>query len=103
MKKLPTRITEHVYDVLTKYVGAIDDLYERETFIYHYSLVNDSPSNYPLICNDSQTRSFYCDEDRNMWVDGPDHEMVNKILEKVKNEIVQTIQLNEFKVTRHAI
>ena len=44
--KIPTFLSEKIYDALVKICGASDDYYEKETFVYHHSIVNNPLEKY---------------------------------------------------------
>jgi len=44
--KIPTELSEKIYGALVKLCGAKDDHYEKETFIYHHSIVNKPLEKY---------------------------------------------------------
>lgn len=103
MKKLSANIVEQVYDVLIKFAEASTSSYERETFIYHYSMVQDSTYDYELTCTDRIPRVFHCDSAQNMWMYGIGYEIINPILQKIKTTSGNSTQLNEFKITKNEI
>ena len=49
MKKLPSNISEIIYDVLIKFAEASPNHYDKEEFIYHYS-VSPNTTNEFVIC-----------------------------------------------------
>ena len=46
--KIPTFLSEKIYDALVKICGATDDFYEKETFVYHHSIVNNTLEKYTI-------------------------------------------------------
>ena len=47
-------LSEKIYDALIRICGAKDDYYEKETFIYHHSIVNNPLKEYRFRgCNNS--------------------------------------------------
>jgi hypothetical protein len=87
MKRLPTKFAEKVYDLLCKFAEANSNYYEREAFIYHYGVLSDKSSQYTLNCMDDSKRIFNCSLNGRMWVDGVNTGKINKILNKVAEEI----------------
>lgn len=88
MKRLPTKTAEKVYDILCKFAEASPDHYEKETFIFHYGVLEDKSSTYNLTCMDGAKRSFYCNNGK-MKVDGQGSARVNSILWKVSEELAK--------------
>jgi hypothetical protein len=88
MKKLPTRIAEKVYNVLTKFADAKSDYYSREMFIFHYGVTSNTSDAFTLSCMDDAKRTFICKEDGRMWLDGKGGDRVNPILHKITKDLI---------------
>ena len=101
MKKLPTKVAEQVYGVLTKFAEAKQDYYSREEFIFHFGVVHDTSDAFKLSCMDDAQRTFICKEDGRMWLDGKGSDRVNPILRKITQTLREETQLSEFTVRKH--
>jgi len=100
MKKMPTRVAERVYDVLCKFAEASPNNYEKETFIFHFGVLNTTSPNYKLTCMDDAQRTFHCSSSGKMKVDGTNTRQVNGILWKMSEEIMlQKVEANEISST----
>lgn len=88
MKRMPTRTSEKVYDVLCKFAEASPNHYEKETFVFHFGVLSTTSSKYKLNCMDDAQRSFICNDEGKMWVDGSNAGRVNSILRKISEEMV---------------
>jgi len=42
MDKLPTRLAEQIYDVLTRYADAKPTYEEKESFVFHFGVLKTS-------------------------------------------------------------
>lgn len=87
MKKMPTRTAEKVYDVLQRFAEASPYHYEKETFIFHYGVLDSTDIKFELKCVDDGLRTFYCRPDGDMWVTGKATGKVNAILRKISEEL----------------
>jgi hypothetical protein len=86
MKHMATRTAEKVYDVLTRFADASSNYFERESFIYHFGVVNNTANKYKLSCMDDAVRHFICNKNGEFWVDGNKTGKVNAILRKIAEE-----------------
>lgn len=91
MKRMPTRFAEKVYDVLCKFAQAESNYWERESFIFHYGVIQNSESSYKLSCMDDGQRVFHCTTNGNMWVEGTSTSKANAILRKISEELKNVI------------
>ena len=89
MKKMPTRTAEQVYDLLVRFADANSYHYEKETFIFHYGVLENTDIKYTLNCVDDSLRTFYCNPEGDMWVTGKATSRVNAILKKMSEELKQ--------------
>lgn len=103
MKKLPTRFAEQVYKVLIKYAEARPEYYERETFIFHFSVIDDTSESFKLSCVDGEPRVFFCTEDRKMWIEGKGSDQVNIILGRIRSIIEREYEFRDFIIKQRAI
>jgi hypothetical protein len=103
MKKLPTRFAEQVYQVLVKYAEARPEYYERETFIFHFAVIEDTSDSFKLTCMDGVKRTFFCTNDRKMWIEGKGSDNVNIILERIRKIIDREYEFGDFIVKQRAI
>jgi len=103
MKKLPTRFAEQVYKVLVKFAEARPEYYERETFIFHFSIIENTVDSFKLTCMDGAIRTFFCTSDRKMWIEGKDSDKVNIILERISKIIDREYEFGEFIIKQRAI
>jgi hypothetical protein len=100
MKKMPTKVAERVYDVLCKFAEANPSHYEKETFIFHFGVLNTTSSNYKLNCMDDAQRTFYCSSTGKMKLDGKNSSKANGILWKMSEELMsQTVETDELSST----
>ncbi len=96
MKKLPTVFAEKAYDVLMKFAEASPNYYDREIFIFHFSVVKDAADTFQLSCLDSAKRIFVCNENGEMKLVGKGSDRVNPILAKISRELRGEIEFEEF-------
>jgi hypothetical protein len=90
MKRMPTKIAEKVYDVLCKFAQAEPSYYQKEAFVFHYGVMDNTPEEYRLSCMDDAQRVFYCSDDGEMRVDGSAANQVNSILRKLSEELKES-------------
>jgi hypothetical protein len=90
MKKMPTKISEQVYEILCKFADVDSNYYEKETFVYHFGVLSDKDSKYILTCKDDRRRVFHCTQNGNMWVEGASTGRANSILKKFSEELKST-------------
>lgn len=98
MQLLPTDTAEKIYRLLQSKLGASPDHYEREAFVYHYTIVSGAPEAHRLKCEDGVERKFHLNSNREMWVTGPDTEMVNLVLSQIHKELTSVQEFGEFTV-----
>lgn len=98
MRYLPTAIAEKVYKLLQSKIGASPDYYDSEAFIFHYGVVKGAPWDHKLKCKDGESRTFYCNSKREMWVTGPGTDHVNSILRQIHKELTEAQKMGEFTV-----
>jgi hypothetical protein len=90
MKKMPTSVAEKVYDVLMRFAEASPNHYERESFIFHFGVLEDKSNQYTLTCMDDKPRVFTCKKDGAMWITGKGDTKVNPILYRIGEEAKKT-------------
>ena len=86
MKHMATKTSEKVYEVLTRFAEANSNYYQKESFVYHFGVVNGTANKYKLTCIDGGIRHFICNNDGDFWVDGTGAGKVNAILRKIAEE-----------------
>ncbi len=84
---MPTKVAERVYDVLCKFAEASPSYYEKETFVFHFGVLNETSSTYNLTCMDDAKRTFHCSNTGKMKVEGNGTSRVNGILWKMSEEL----------------
>lgn len=98
--KIPTLMAEKIYSVLQRYADASPDYYMKEAFVFHYGVLKDKSNRFELTCMDDAKRTFYCNDDFELYLIGKGANAVNAILEKIKSEFTQVKEIGEFTVTR---
>lgn len=84
---MPTNMAEKTYDVLCKFAEANPSYYEKETFVFHYGVLNETHPTYQLNCMDGAKRTFTYTSSGKMKVDGVGSSRVNGILWKMSEEL----------------
>ena len=102
MGKLPTRISEKVYMTLVRYAAASGDYHEKEVFVFHFSIIEESSNSYRLTCSDGERRLFNYSKDR-LWVEGKRCIRANSELMKINNSITKEFMFKEFIVYQNAV
>lgn len=86
MIKLKTKIAEEIYSVLEKYAEASNRYYDREGFIYCFSVVPNTPSSFNLECMDGNVRTMHYDG-KEMMMLGKGSDRVNSIIKKLLTNV----------------
>lgn len=92
--KIPVYLSEKIYDVLVKICGANNNHYEKETFIYHHSIVNHSLKKYVFKGNDESIWEIYINE-KNDILSCKDENLYTKL--NLANKIINYILYNKGK------
>jgi hypothetical protein len=101
MKKLPSNISEKIYDVLIKFAEASPNHYDKEEFIYHYSVSPNTTNEFVIKCIDGKPRTFVYHDRKNMTLFGKGGDRVNEIIKKIID--LQTIKYEEFEINKNEI
>ncbi len=92
--KISTETSEKIYDVLIKICGASDDYYEKETFIYHHSIVNHPLKKYVFKGTNESIWEIYINE-KNDILSCKDEKSYKKL--NLANKIINYILYNKGK------
>lgn len=101
MKKLPSDISEKIYDVLIKFAEASPNHYDKEAFVYHYSLSPNTTNEFVIKCIDDKPRKFVYQDRKNMTLFGKGDTRVNEIIKKIIDS--QTIKYEEFEINKNEV
>ena len=85
MSRMPSIAAEKIYDVLIRYAEASSNYYDKEHFVYHFSVIIDLPNTFNLICIDSKPRSFIREGESYKLI-GNGNNKVNSIVKKILSD-----------------
>jgi hypothetical protein len=80
--KMSTYFAEKVYSLLIKLVNANSSYYNKELFIFHYCVFENSSNSFNLDCIDFEERIFHYSNNK-IWITGKNEDRVNKALSKL--------------------
>ena len=86
MKKLTSKQAERVYDTLQAYAEVSQSPIDREEFMYHFSVLNDTADRFKLKCIDEINRTLTYFPDGSVRLEGKGSDRVNPIIAKLLSD-----------------
>lgn len=100
--KMPTAAAEEIYSVLERYAEASSKYYDREGFIYNFSVVPNPSKKFHLNCFDGKKRSFI--KDGNEYrMEGPGESKINSIVKQILEKHSGEKTIDNFNVNKERI
>jgi hypothetical protein len=88
--KIPVYLSEKIYGALVKICGADNDYYEKESFIYHHSIVNNPLKEYKFKgCNNSMWEININEKDNCVKCKTSSKVSTERLVNKVVKHILQ--------------
>jgi hypothetical protein len=86
MRKLSSKQAERVYDALQMFANASPNHWDREEFIYHFSVLHDTSDQFKVKCMDGSSRTVHCLGDREIRLEGKGSDRVNPLITRILTE-----------------
>jgi hypothetical protein len=84
MRRLSSKEAEKVYDALQMFANASPNHWDREEFIYHFSVRGESNDPFKVKCMDESTKTIRCFGEE-LRLEGKGSDRVNPVIRRILN------------------
>lgn len=86
MRKLSSKQAERVYEALQMFANASPNHWDREEFIYHFSVLHDTSDQFKVKCMDESSRTVHYLRDGELRLEGKGSDRVNPVIKRILEE-----------------
>lgn len=83
MRKLSSKQAERVYDALQMFANASPNHWDREEFIYHFSVLHDTEDRFKVKCMDESTRTLHYLNPGELRLEGKGSDRINPVIQRI--------------------
>ena len=87
MRKLTSKQAERIYDALQMFADASPNHWDREEFIYHFSVLHNTEDRFKIKCMDESTKTVHYLKDRTVRLEGKGSDRVNPLISRILSEL----------------
>ena len=86
MKKLSSELAGLAYDIMVQYSDVSPDYYQREAFLYQYSVMEGITTPFLLLGRGEVINTFTCTSYKDMQFSGINEDRINSIFSKIASD-----------------